>query len=633
MNTIQTAIASNTSFGSVESILSITAAAIYTTDACGRITYFNDRARAMWGIEPELGVTVWCGSWKIYRTTGEELPLDQCPMAICLKENRAIENGEIVVERPDGSRREVIVNPRPIRDANDQLIGAINTMLDVSAMRAAERSRDKSDHFAQQILDNSQDCIKVLDAEGRLRSINRCGIRSLEIASEGDALGLSYFDFWSNEDRTLALKAAEQARQSGSGRFTASYMSSSGKVTIWDEVVSALRDPGNDTYGYVVISRDLTEVHLASQRISRHLAQQKALAAIGLIALNKENFDEALQQIIEVAGAAVDCELAKILQFADNADHLLLRAGTGWKAGLVGHATVGTDTQSQAGYTLSVNEPVIVTDLASETRFSGPELLLSHNVRSGMSVPIPGSASRPFGVLGVHSASTRRFEPADVDFLLSVAHVVASRWRHEEALERRALLLREMAHRSGNLLQLANSVFLQTLRFTPDIEEAKRKFAERLSAMARANMLVSSGGRTRTNLKHLAEEMFEPFQARTQISGRDIILPDDVCFDIGLIWHELSTNSAKYGAFSNHDGIVAISWNSTTADDGSSLLILDWQDSSPAVAEREFGKGFGTKLLTELAERKLGGRVEVENFPHYHCRISINVPARGGSSR
>ena len=65
-------------------------AAIYTTDMDGKITLYNKAAVALWGREPEIGKDLWCGSFKIYRTDGSEMPLDQCPMAICLKENRAV---------------------------------------------------------------------------------------------------------------------------------------------------------------------------------------------------------------------------------------------------------------------------------------------------------------------------------------------------------------------------------------------------------------------------------------------------------------------------------------------------------------------------------------------------------------
>src|SRR6266568_7080435 len=62
-------------------------AAVYTTDAAGRITYYNDAAAALWGHRPELGTSEWCGSWKLYWPDGRPLPHDQCPMAMALRES------------------------------------------------------------------------------------------------------------------------------------------------------------------------------------------------------------------------------------------------------------------------------------------------------------------------------------------------------------------------------------------------------------------------------------------------------------------------------------------------------------------------------------------------------------------
>ena len=78
-------------------------AAIYVTDAKGRITYFNDAAAALWGCRPELGKSEWCGSWKLYWPDGTPLPHGECPMALSLKEKRPIRGMEAVAERPDGS--------------------------------------------------------------------------------------------------------------------------------------------------------------------------------------------------------------------------------------------------------------------------------------------------------------------------------------------------------------------------------------------------------------------------------------------------------------------------------------------------------------------------------------------------
>jgi PAS domain-containing protein len=74
------------------------------TDASGRITFYNSAAVKMWGVQPEIGKSEFCGSWKLYWSDGTPLPHDECPMALALKEGHANRGMEAIAERPDGTR-------------------------------------------------------------------------------------------------------------------------------------------------------------------------------------------------------------------------------------------------------------------------------------------------------------------------------------------------------------------------------------------------------------------------------------------------------------------------------------------------------------------------------------------------
>jgi PAS domain S-box-containing protein len=125
-------------------------AAVYTCDAAGRITLFNDAAVALWGREPELNKDEWCGSLKIYRPDGTPLPVDLCPMAVTLKEGRAVRGEEIVIERPDGTRRNVMPYPEPMRDASGAIAGAVNMLVDISDYKTAQQAlRESEERFAR----------------------------------------------------------------------------------------------------------------------------------------------------------------------------------------------------------------------------------------------------------------------------------------------------------------------------------------------------------------------------------------------------------------------------------------------------------------------------------------------------
>jgi PAS domain S-box-containing protein len=115
--------------------------AVYTTDALGRITYYNEAAAELWGCRPELGKSEWCGSWKIFTTEGVRLPHDECPMAVALKEARPVRGVDAIAERPDGTRVPFRPYPTPLFDAAGQLTGAVNMLLDITEERAAAARR------------------------------------------------------------------------------------------------------------------------------------------------------------------------------------------------------------------------------------------------------------------------------------------------------------------------------------------------------------------------------------------------------------------------------------------------------------------------------------------------------------
>ncbi|WP_412070037.1 chemotaxis protein CheB [Rubrivirga sp. IMCC43871] len=180
--------------------------------------------------------------------------------------------------------------------------------------------------------------------------------------------------------------------------------------------------------GVVLTFVDVTELKTALGEGHRRARQQAAVAALGVAALEgmplNALFDLACESAIDILGA----DFAKVLRHRPEHGDLILKAGVGWTEGLLGVGTVPDAVGSQAGFTLLAVAPVVVPDLAEETRFTGPPLLHDHGVQSGVSVPIHG-ADGAWGVLGVHSRNARSFTEDDAQAIQSLANVLADALR------------------------------------------------------------------------------------------------------------------------------------------------------------------------------------------------------------
>ena len=149
-------------------ILDALPVAVYAVDADGRLTYWNKAATDLWGQTPERGKTMWCGSHAIYWPDGTPVPIEQCMMAVAVRERRAISGFEAVIERRDGSR--VTVSPAivPLYDGAGHFVGAANAQRETFVTSPS--------HIAAQrlaaIVSSSDDAIVAKDLNGIITDWN-----------------------------------------------------------------------------------------------------------------------------------------------------------------------------------------------------------------------------------------------------------------------------------------------------------------------------------------------------------------------------------------------------------------------------------------------------------------------------
>ncbi|HEV2532943.1 sensor histidine kinase [Phenylobacterium sp.] len=159
-------------------LLNALPAAIYTTDAEGRITFYNEAAVQFAGRRPALG-DMWCVTWKLFHLDGSPLPHDECPMAVALKEGRAVRGAEAIAERPDGSRVAFAPYPTPLYDQAGAVVGAVNMLVDITDRKNAEERQElltnEVNHRANNLLSVVQSIVRLTrsdDVDSLRDSIN-----------------------------------------------------------------------------------------------------------------------------------------------------------------------------------------------------------------------------------------------------------------------------------------------------------------------------------------------------------------------------------------------------------------------------------------------------------------------------
>lgn len=186
-----------------------------------------------------------------------------------------------------------------------------------------------------------------------------------------------------------------------------------------------------------------------------------------------------------------------------------------------------------------------------------------------------------------------------------------------KAEERRRLLVRELDHRVKNNLATVQALVSQTAREGGDAAEFRAVFLKRLHALSRAHDLLTRSNWEVTDLAELAGLTVAPYGERVRVEGPPVRLSPNAALTLNLAVHELATNAAKYGALSNDDGRVAMTWTL-----GDAALDLRWVETGgPPVSPPE-RRGFGSRLLARGVANELGGSVDLEFAPEgVRCRV------------
>ncbi len=219
-----------------------------------------------------------------------------------------------------------------------------------------------------------------------------------------------------------------------------------------------------------------------------------------------------------------------------------------------------------------------------------------------------------------------RDEHDDIVLVIASGMDITARKQRETHI---TTLMREVAHRSKNLLAVIQAMARQTLIAGGTAEEFEKRFSARIQALAFSHdLLVTENWRgasvhelVRSQLAH----QLDLGRDRIKISGPDVMLNPEAAQNIGLALHELSINAEKYGALASDAGYISIAW-SINRQGGERRFVFDWLECGGPEVSPPNHEGFGHKVMKRIAANALNGDAHLDFAPHgLHWSLAIPV--------
>jgi two-component sensor histidine kinase len=381
-------------------------------------------------------------------------------------------------------------------------------------------------------------------------------------------------------------------------------------------------------------------------RIEKLLRQQSALAGFGSFAFREDDLKKILTEASRICAESLGAPFAKVCQYRETTNDLLIVAGYGWKTGVVGHVVSRADESSPQGRAFVTGEPVI-SELVREANFALPPFYAEHGVVSTIDVIIKGNG-QPFGILEIDSVKQQDYDQQDVVFLTGFANVLAEAVgtsRRTEVLratiarmkalveeketlleeknrllEEKNVLAVEVQHRVRNNLQLVYGMLSRQLDELAegDAKEGIKGIARRVMTLAQVYDHLLGSGMSRTinfgeYLKSLCQSLVEiqgEEKADIRLACRaDVVVLDlDSVTALGIIVAEVVSNS--YGhAFPGRSGTITVELHRSAQDGEATLTVGD--DGIGFAAAGGKSKRHGLGLVKRLAEQ-IGGHIALD---------------------
>jgi two-component sensor histidine kinase len=248
----------------------------------------------------------------------------------------------------------------------------------------------------------------------------------------------------------------------------------------------------------------------------------------------------------------------------------------------------------------------------------------------GLLVPFYKHA-KPIGTIWAISHGQRKFDAEDLRQLETIARFASAAYQvlqisadldeQKRTEQHHRLLIDELNHRVKNTLALVQSFAIHTFRASPE----RDKFEGRIMAVARSHDLLSQATWKSISLRDLLRIKLDPYKngSTYELEGPAVELRPKTALALGLAFHELSTNAAKYGALSGHAGLIRVSW-SVRGENEQRQLSVCWKEEGGPEVKPVRKRGFGLRLIERSLSLELNGQVRFRfEPPGLLCELEI----------
>jgi PAS domain S-box-containing protein len=580
-----------------DELLQALPAAIYTTDASGRITFFNEAAASLWGCRPELGKSEFCGSWKLYRPDGTPLPHDECPMALALKERRPIRGMEAVAERPDGSRVPFLPYPTPLFDEAGALTGAINMLVDITERKRAEHSDRRRREEQEALFQLTDKLFRAASLEEIYEAALDAICKALECERASillfDAAGVMRFVAWRGLSEDYRRAVDGHSPWSADARDPDAFcIENVASADLPENLKAAVKAERIAAAAFIplVVEGQLTGKFMAYYGAPHALSESAISLAVTIarqlgFGIHRMRSAERLR-----AGELASRRLAAIVESSDDAivSKDLDGIVTSWNGGA--HRVFGYTAEEMIGRSITA---LIPSDRHDEERS------ILEQIRRGERIDHYETVrQRKDGALIDVSItiSPLRDRKGEVVGASKVARDITERKRSQSRLD---MLARELQHRTKNLFAVVQAVVTRSFAGKKSVEEAEAAVVNRLRSLAQTHAMLMEKDWQGADLAAVVNAELSPYAGRVRIAGPTVTLSGQAAQNFALALHELATNAAKYGALSNPDGRVHVAW-SVVKGDGTDFLRFRWEEHGGPPVAQPARRGFGSAVLEQV---------------------------------